>query len=62
MSQYIKYVSSWVKNNIRYYNTVRELSQLTDRELLDLGMNRYDIIRVAGQQYQRDMINNVVNA
>lgn len=31
----------------RYRNSVRELSRLTDRELADLGLNRYDIEFVA---------------
>ena len=31
----------------RYRTSVRELSCLTDRELSDLGLNRYDIDTVA---------------
>lgn len=31
----------------RYRQSVRELSQLSDRELADLGINRYDIETVA---------------
>jgi uncharacterized protein YjiS (DUF1127 family) len=31
----------------RYRNSIRELSRLTDRELADLGLNRYDIETVA---------------
>lgn len=31
----------------RYRVSVRELSQLSDRELADLGLNRYDIETVA---------------
>jgi|APCry1669189768_1035252.scaffolds.fasta_scaffold33718_1 uncharacterized protein YjiS (DUF1127 family) len=31
----------------RYRASVRELSQLSDRELADLGLNRYDIETVA---------------
>jgi uncharacterized protein YjiS (DUF1127 family) len=31
----------------RYRNSIRELSRLTDRELADLGLNRYDIATVA---------------
>jgi uncharacterized protein YjiS (DUF1127 family) len=31
----------------RYRHSVRELSRLTDRELSDLGLNRYDIAFVA---------------
>ena len=36
-------VSAWR----RYRTSVRELSSLTDRELSDLGLNRYDIEWVA---------------
>ena len=38
-------VSAWR----RYRVSVRELSRLTDRELNDLGLNRYDIEIVARQ-------------
>ncbi len=31
----------------RYRASVRELSQLSDRELSDLGLNRYDIDGIA---------------
>ena len=36
-------VSAWR----RYRASVRELARLTDRELLDLGLSRYDIETVA---------------
>ena len=36
-----------VRNDIRYRDTVRELSQLTDRELDDLGISRFQIESVA---------------
>ncbi len=36
-------VSAWR----RYRTSIRELSRLTDRELHDLGLNRYDIGPVA---------------
>lgn len=29
--------------------TIKELSNLTDRELNDIGINRYDIPRIAGE-------------
>jgi uncharacterized protein YjiS (DUF1127 family) len=38
-------VSAWR----RYRVSVRELSRLTDRELNDLGLNRFDIEMVARQ-------------
>ena len=62
MTRYIKFITSTVMDSLRFYNTVRELSQLTDRELADLGLSRGDIIRVASNQYQRDVINTNVNA
>jgi len=41
----VEKVSAWR----RYRVSVRELSRLTDRELNDLGLNRYDIEIVARQ-------------
>ena len=42
---------SWILSKIRAYRsyreTIRELSQLTDRELDDLGIARYEIESVA---------------
>jgi uncharacterized protein YjiS (DUF1127 family) len=42
---------SFILSKIRAYNlyrqTVRELTQLSDRELDDLGVARFDIARVA---------------
>jgi hypothetical protein len=32
---------------MRFYRTVQELTQLTDKELEDLGINRYEIPMVA---------------
>jgi uncharacterized protein YjiS (DUF1127 family) len=32
----------------------QELFQLTDRELQDLGINRYDIYRVVYKAYKKD--------
>lgn len=34
-------------NRAEYVATVRELDRLTNRELNDLGMSRYDIPRIA---------------
>lgn len=41
----------WIKNTYRYYKTIIELSRLSDKELHDLGMTRYEITHVALQQY-----------
>jgi uncharacterized protein YjiS (DUF1127 family) len=42
---------SWILSKIRAYlsyrETVRELSQLTDRELDDLGISRFEIDGIA---------------
>lgn len=35
------------RNWLRYRETIRELSRLTDRELTDLGISRYEIEFVA---------------
>ena len=62
MTRYIKFITSTVMDSLRFYNTVREISQLTDRELADLGLTRGDIVRVANDQYQKNVINTSVNA
>jgi uncharacterized protein YjiS (DUF1127 family) len=41
-TSFIRYVQSWRQ----YENAVRELSNLNDRELADLGIARTDIARV----------------
>ncbi|HMR32600.1 MAG TPA: DUF1127 domain-containing protein [Geminicoccaceae bacterium] len=40
-------VISWLDGQRRYRRTVDELSQLSDRELADIGLYRDDIERVA---------------
>lgn len=42
---------NWIKSTYRYYKTIAELSRLSDKELYDLGMTRYEITQVALQQY-----------
>ena len=37
----------WMDNREKYLQTVRELSALTDRELADIGIARYQIREVA---------------
>ena len=34
-----------------YYKTIRELSAMTDRDLNDIGINRYDIPFIARGEY-----------
>lgn len=44
---FISYVLAKLRAYLRYRETVRELSKLTDRELDDLGLNRFQIDSVA---------------
>ncbi len=44
---FISYVLAKFRAYLRYRDTIRELSRLTDRELDDLGINRYQIDNVA---------------
>ncbi len=43
----VSWVLSKIRNYLQYRGTVAELSRLTDRELEDLGISRYDIESVA---------------
>lgn len=43
LSQIVRFLKQWK----RYNSNLRELSQLGDRELHDLGISRSDIPRVA---------------
>ncbi len=45
----LKSITGWFENWMRYRAAVRELSQLTDRELSDLGIQRTEIDLVARQ-------------
>ena len=45
----IKTITNWFESWMRYRAAVRELSQLSDRELHDLGMQRTEIDMVARQ-------------
>ncbi|MGO4571410.1 DUF1127 domain-containing protein [Microvirga sp. 2TAF3] len=46
---FVTYILSKVRSYLRYRETVRELSQLTDRELDDLGISRFQIDNIARQ-------------
>jgi uncharacterized protein YjiS (DUF1127 family) len=49
LTSFIHYVQTWRQ----YADAVRELSQLNDRELADLGIIRSDIPRVARQRRRK---------
>jgi uncharacterized protein YjiS (DUF1127 family) len=46
---FVSYVLSKLRSYMRYRETVRELSALTDRELEDLGISRFQIDGIARQ-------------
>ena len=46
---FVTYILSKIRAYARYHETVRELSQLSDRELDDLGISRFQIASVARQ-------------
>ena len=46
---FVSYILSKVRSYMRYRETVRELSLLSDRELDDLGISRIQIENVARQ-------------
>ena len=46
----IRKIEDWLKQN----RTVRELDSLTDRELVDIGISRYDIYSIAKRSTIRD--------
>ena len=43
----VTWVLSKVRNYLQYRETVSELSRLTDRELDDLGISRFEIEAIA---------------
>jgi uncharacterized protein YjiS (DUF1127 family) len=44
---FMSWILSKIRAHLRYRETVRELSQLTDRELDDLGISRFEIDSIA---------------
>ena len=48
-TMFVSYVLSKLRSYLRYRETVRELSALTDRELEDLGISRFQIDGIARQ-------------
>lgn len=47
MTQIISKINSWLKREEKARRTRVELSQLTDRDLADIGINRCDIHRIS---------------
>jgi uncharacterized protein YjiS (DUF1127 family) len=47
LSMLVTYILSKIRTYNLYHQTIRELAQLSDRELADLGIARSDIDRVA---------------
>ena len=47
MTKILSKVNSWLKAQEKVRQTRRELSQLNDRELSDIGINRSDIYRIS---------------
>lgn len=48
-SMFVTYILSKIRAYKLYRETVRELAQLSDRELADLGISRFQIANVARQ-------------
>ena len=46
----------WFKRTQRYYKVINELSNLSDRELADIGVTRYDIHYLAVQAMSHSKI------
>lgn len=44
---FVSWILSKVRAYLRYRETLRELSQLSDRELDDLGIGRFEIESIA---------------
>jgi uncharacterized protein YjiS (DUF1127 family) len=44
---FVSYILAKVRAYMRYRDTVRELSMLSDRELDDLGISRFQIDNIA---------------
>ncbi|CAH1670098.1 MAG: DUF1127 domain-containing protein [Chelatococcus sp.] len=43
----VTHILAKIRSYLRYRDTVRELSRLSDRELNDLGLSRWDIPFIA---------------
>jgi uncharacterized protein YjiS (DUF1127 family) len=50
---FVTYILSKIRAYKVYRETVQELAQLSDRELADLGIARFDVARVAARRRSR---------
>jgi uncharacterized protein YjiS (DUF1127 family) len=46
---FVAFILTKIRAYQRYRDTIRELTQFTDRELEDLGISRYEIDAIARQ-------------
>jgi len=51
MTSLIARIKAAYNHHKQYRSTVNELARLTDRELQDLGISRFDIPRIAREAY-----------
>ena len=49
MTQIITKTYEIIRDTFRYYKTIQELSQLSDKELYDLGLTRQEIVLAASR-------------
>jgi len=50
MTQILENISTWLRRQEKARRTRKELYQLSDRDLADIGINRCDINRIASQE------------
>jgi uncharacterized protein YjiS (DUF1127 family) len=53
MKNIVRKYKAWRAERQRRRQVVRELDAMTDRELLDLGLSRYDFAAIINGTYQR---------
>ena len=52
----VDYILDTFKRSLRYQRTIAELNNLSDRDLRDLGINRYDIEYVARKSVYHELV------
>lgn len=55
-TEYFKSAQNVVSAQLKYWNAMRELNSLSDMELRDLGINRYEIEQVAREASVKQMM------